>query len=62
MAKNLVVANNLLTEFRVVKIEQMGRDLNSHANALAGLASVFEGEASQTIVFELISSPSLEIP
>ena len=41
MAKYLMVAKSLLTEFRVVRIEQVGRDLNSHANALVGLASVF---------------------
>ena len=41
MAKYLVVTKNLLTEFRIVKIEQVSRDLNSHADALAGLASVF---------------------
>ena len=33
MAKYLTVANKFLTKFKVVKIEQVGRDLNSHANA-----------------------------
>ena len=44
MAKYLVIAKTLLIEFRVVKIKQVGRDLNYHAqlDALAGLASVFE--------------------
>ena len=41
MSKYLAVAKNLLTKFREIKIEQVGRDLNSHANALAGLASIF---------------------
>ena len=44
MMKYLAVANNLLTEFKVVRIKQVGKDLNLHAYALIGLASVFEGE------------------
>ncbi|GFY96867.1 hypothetical protein Acr_11g0011730 [Actinidia rufa] len=44
MAKYLALARSLLTEFRAVKIEQVGRDLNSHADALESLASIFEGE------------------
>ena len=42
MAKYLVVAKNLFTEFKVVEIEQVGRDLNSYADALAGMASILE--------------------
>ena len=52
MAKYLAVAKNLLKVFRVVKIEQVGRDSNSHADALAGLASVSEGEVGRTIAVE----------
>ena len=37
MAKYLAMANNILTGFKAVKIEQIGRDLNSHADVLAGL-------------------------
>ena len=44
MAKYLAVAKNLLTEFRAVKIKQVGRDLNSHANVLVGLVLIFEGK------------------
>ena len=43
-SKYLVVVKSLLTGFKSVKIEQVGRDLNSHADALTSLASVFEGE------------------
>ncbi|GFY96809.1 hypothetical protein Acr_11g0011150 [Actinidia rufa] len=35
MAKYLVVAKSLLTGLKAIKIEQVGRDLNSHADALA---------------------------
>ena len=41
MAKYLIVAKNLLIEFRTVKIVQVGKGLNSHVDALAGLASIF---------------------
>ena len=44
MAKYLVIAKALLIEFKAVKIEQVGRDLNSHANALACLASISKGK------------------
>ena len=44
IAKYLAVTKNLLIKFKAVKIEQVGRDLNSHTDALAGLASVFEGK------------------
>ena len=50
MAKYLTMAKNLLTGFKVVKIEQVGRDLNSHIVTLVGLASVFEGETGHTIM------------
>ena len=62
MAKYLAVTKNLLTEFKVVKIEQLRRDLNSHADALAGLTSIFEGEIGQTIAIDLISAPNHEVP
>ena len=61
MAKYLIVVKNLLIEFRAIKIEKVGRDLNSHEDALAGLASVFEGETGWTIVVDLISAPSHEV-
>ena len=41
MAIYLAVAKNLFTGFKLVKIDQVGRDLNSHADALASLASIF---------------------
>ena len=59
MAKYLAVAKSLFTEFRVIKIKQVGRDLYSHVDALAGLASIFEGESGWTIVVKLV--PILEM-
>ena len=60
MAKYLAMAKKLLTEFRAIKIEQVGRDLNSYANALAGLALVFEHKSSRTVAIELISVGPLQ--
>ncbi|GFY84506.1 hypothetical protein Acr_03g0012800 [Actinidia rufa] len=60
MVRYLAVAKNLLTEFKAVKIEQVRRDQNSHADALVGLASIFEGKAGWTIAIELLSVPSLK--
>ena len=45
MAKYLAVAKNLLTEFKAIKIEKVGMDLNSDVEALERLALAFEGEA-----------------
>ena len=60
MSKYLVIAKTLLTEFRAYQIEQVGRDFNSHVDALAGLASIFQGKTGWTIVVDLISIPNHE--
>ncbi|XP_057463838.1 uncharacterized protein LOC130753679 [Actinidia eriantha] len=60
MAKYLQVAKNLLSEFRAVKIEQVGRELNAHADALASLASAFEGDHGRTVAVDVVSTPSIE--
>ena len=62
MAKYLELTKNLLTKFRAVKIEQLGRYLNSHVDALTGFASIFEREICQTITVDLISAPSHKVP
>ncbi|GFS36152.1 hypothetical protein Acr_00g0044380 [Actinidia rufa] len=60
MAKYLKVAKNLLSEFRAVKIKQVGREFNAHAYALASLASIFEGDIGRTVTVDVISVPSIE--
>ena len=62
VAKYFVVAKNLLIGFKVVKIKQVGKDINSHADALEGYALVFEGETGRTIAVGLTSTPSHEMP
>ncbi|GFZ11580.1 hypothetical protein Acr_22g0009780 [Actinidia rufa] len=58
MAKYMAIAKTILTEFRAIQIEQVERDLNSHADALTGLASVFEGEIGRTISVDIIRNLS----
>ena len=58
MAKYLEISMTFLIKFRVAQIEQVRRDLNSHADALAGLALVFEGEIGRTIAVNLILAPN----
>ncbi|GFZ15658.1 hypothetical protein Acr_25g0000670 [Actinidia rufa] len=60
MAKYLQVEKNLLSEFRAVKIEQVGREFNAHADALASLASTFEGNHGRTVAVNVVSVPNIE--
>ena len=62
MAKYLAIAKALLIEFKAVKIEQVGRDLNFHTDALVGLASVFKGKLGRTIVVNLILALVMKCP
>ncbi|GFS40490.1 hypothetical protein Acr_00g0068850 [Actinidia rufa] len=38
----------------------VGRELNAHANALASLASTFEGDHGRTVAVDIVSVPSIE--
>ncbi|XP_057508229.1 uncharacterized protein LOC130791101 [Actinidia eriantha] len=60
MAKYLRIAKSLISEFRTVKIEQVGRELNAHADSLTALAAIFEGEIGRTVAVNIISAPSIE--
>ncbi|GFS31847.1 hypothetical protein Acr_00g0019520 [Actinidia rufa] len=60
MAKYLKMAKSLTSEFRAVKIEQVRRELNAHADALAALASIFEGEIGRTVTIDIVSVLSIE--
>ena len=61
MAKYLAITKIFLTKFRAVQIEQVAMDLNSHADALASLASAFKGEVKQIIAMDSVSTPNIEI-
>ncbi|XP_057482051.1 uncharacterized protein LOC130768985 [Actinidia eriantha] len=60
MAKYLRMAKSLINEFRTFKTKQVGRELNAHADSLAALAAIFEGEIGRTIAVDIISIPSIE--
>ena len=63
MAKYLGIAKTLVTKYKAIKIELVGRDLNSHVDALAGLASIFEGELdgpSQWIWSQILATKSVK--
>ncbi|KAI8568391.1 hypothetical protein RHMOL_Rhmol02G0195200 [Rhododendron molle] len=55
---SLVVA--LLKQFGHVEVEWIAREHNAHADALAGLASVYKTAGSRTIIFDAVESPSFE--
>ncbi|KAF7151162.1 hypothetical protein RHSIM_Rhsim02G0198000 [Rhododendron simsii] len=50
----------LLKQFGRVEIEWIAREHNAHADALAGLASVYRASGSCTVVFDEIDTPSFE--
>ncbi|GFZ09156.1 hypothetical protein Acr_20g0009640 [Actinidia rufa] len=60
MAKYLNMAKSLISEFRVVKIEQVRRELNAHVDALVALASIFEGDIGRTVTVHIVSVPSIK--
>ena len=49
MAKYLAVVKPLLKGFRAVKVEQVGKVLNSHINTLAGLTLIFKPKKSDEL-------------
>uniref|UniRef100_A0A2N9J681 Integrase catalytic domain-containing protein n=1 Tax=Fagus sylvatica TaxID=28930 RepID=A0A2N9J681_FAGSY len=56
----LVEAKKLLEKFKHVQVEHIGRDLNGHADALAGLASAVAPELRRIISVGVQSLPSVE--
>jgi ribonuclease HI len=55
----LVEAKKLLEKFKHVQVEHIGRDLNGHADALAGLASAVAPELRRIISVGVQSLPSV---
>ncbi|GFY97881.1 hypothetical protein Acr_12g0004220 [Actinidia rufa] len=60
MAKYLKKAKSLISKFKAIKIEQVGRELNAHADSLAALASVFEGEIGRTVAVDIVAVSSID--
>jgi ribonuclease HI len=55
----LAEAKKLLEKFKLVQVEHIGRDLNGHADALAGLASAVAPELRRVISVGVQSLPSV---
>uniref|UniRef100_A0A2N9I3L0 Integrase catalytic domain-containing protein n=1 Tax=Fagus sylvatica TaxID=28930 RepID=A0A2N9I3L0_FAGSY len=51
-----------MTDFETVRIEQIGRNLNNHADALATLASVLSADFKRFIPIETLTTPSIDQP
>uniref|UniRef100_A0A2N9GHZ5 RNA-directed DNA polymerase n=1 Tax=Fagus sylvatica TaxID=28930 RepID=A0A2N9GHZ5_FAGSY len=58
----LAEAKKLLEKFKLVQVEHIGRDLNGHADALAGLASAVAPELRRIISVAVDQSPSWMSP
>ncbi|XP_058217346.1 uncharacterized protein LOC131328417 [Rhododendron vialii] len=60
MSKYQATVTELLTNFKNFKIEQINREHNAHADALAGIASTFKASEFRTINFGNINRPSFD--
>ncbi|GFY85714.1 hypothetical protein Acr_04g0004520 [Actinidia rufa] len=56
-----LMAKSLISEFRAVKIKQIGKELNAHADVLAALPSMSEGEIGRIVAVNVISVPSIDV-
>jgi ribonuclease HI len=62
MAAYLLKVQQTMTGFQTVRVEQIGRNLNSHADALATLASVLSADFKRFIRIETLATPSIAVP
>ena len=62
MVAYLLKGQQTMTSFKTVRVEQIGRNLNSHADALAMLASVLSADFKQFIPIETLTTPSIAMP
>jgi hypothetical protein len=62
MAAYLLKVQQTMTGFQTVRVEQIGRNLNSHADALATLASVLSADFKRFIPIETFATPSIAVP
>ena len=61
MAAYLARARGLLSQFERAEVRQIGRECNSHADALASLASAVEAGERRTIEVETLQEPSIDL-
>ncbi|XXG42686.1 hypothetical protein AAC387_Pa01g2905 [Persea americana] len=61
MEAYLAHTKDLLSQFKRTEIRQVGRESNSHADALPNLASAVEAGNRRTIEVETLREPSIEL-
>ena len=61
MAAYLLKVQKTMSDFETVRVEQIGRNLNSHADALATLASVLSSDFKRFIPIETLTTPSISM-
>ena len=62
MSAYLLKVQTAMTDFEIVRVEQIGRNLNNHADALATLASVLSADFKRFIPIETLTTPSIDQP
>ena len=62
MAAYLMKVQQTITNFNTVRVEQIGWNLNSHADALATLASVLSANSRRFILIETLAAPCIALP
>ena len=62
MVAYLLNVQQTMTNFQVVRVEQISRSMNSHADALATLASVLNADFKRFIPIETLATPSITMP
>ena len=62
MAAYLLKVQQTINHFNMVRVGQIGRNLNSHADALATLASILSTDFKQFIPIETLATPNISLP
>uniref|UniRef100_A0A2N9I0I0 Uncharacterized protein n=1 Tax=Fagus sylvatica TaxID=28930 RepID=A0A2N9I0I0_FAGSY len=62
MSAYLLKVQTAMTDFETVRVEQIGRNLNNHADALAKLASVLSADFKRFIPIETLTTPNIDQP
>jgi ribonuclease HI len=62
MVAYLLEVQQTITYFNTVRLEQIGQNLNNHADALATLASVLSANFKRFIPTETLATPSIALP
>jgi ribonuclease HI len=62
MAAYLLKVQTAMLDFEIVRVEQIGQNLNNHTDALATLASVLSADFKRLIPIETLATPSIDLP